>query len=175
MASDRFPPQPIGRRRLLIAGTSAALLAGCGFELRRAPTLPFGTIALAGFKPASPMAEALRNAIAGSATTRVVEGVALAQVVLTATADAHERSVVVSTSAGQVREIQVRARLRFSLTTSGGKELIPETEMLLVRDLTYNERNALAKEQEEDALYRTMSADIAMQVLRRLAAVRSLV
>ena len=38
--------------------------------------------------------------------------------------------------------------------------------------MTYNERDALAKEQEEQLLYRAMQDDIALQVMRRLAAVK---
>ena len=49
-----------------------ALLAGCGFELRRPPELRFSTIQLTGFKPRSPLADELRMNIDASATTRVV-------------------------------------------------------------------------------------------------------
>jgi LPS-assembly lipoprotein len=41
------------RRSLLMLGTAA--LAGCGFELRQAPKLPFRSLALVGFAPASPL------------------------------------------------------------------------------------------------------------------------
>ena len=42
---------------------------------------------------------------------------------------------------------------------------------LLARDLTYNETDALAKQQEADFLYRAMQTDLVDQVMRRLAAV----
>jgi len=170
----RRAPASTARRAALglLALAAAAGLAGCGFELRQAPTLPFTAIQLTGFSATSPMAEALRRAIASSTGTRVVESAAQAQVVLNATTDNQERALTVSTSAGQVREIQVRARLKFTLSLPNGKELIPSTEILQVRDMTYNERNALAKEQEERTLSRAMQDDIAMQVLRRLAAVK---
>ena len=94
--------------------------------------------------------------------------------VLEALADARERSVVASTAAGQVRELQLRARLNFRLRTPAGKELIPATEILLSRDMSYSETVALAKEQEEAQLFRAMQSDIVAQVMRRLAAVQSL-
>ena len=56
----------------------------------------------------------------------------------------------------------------------GGKELIPPSEILLKRDLTYTESAALAKEQEEAFLYRAMQTDIVAQVMRRLASVQLL-
>ena len=160
-------------RRRLFAATAATLLAGCGFELRRAPELHFRTIALTGFRAHSPLAEELRMQIDASPTTKVVEAVTQAQVVLEALNDSRERSVVGSTAAGQVRELQLRTRLRFRLRNAAGRELIGSTELVLSRDMSYSEELALAKEQEESLLYRTMQSDIVAQVMRRLAAVRA--
>jgi LPS-assembly lipoprotein len=160
------------RRSLLLA--SAALLAGCGFELRRAPELHFRSVQLTGFPPRSPLADELRNSINASKTTLVVDSAAQAQVVFEAITDARERSVVASTATGQVRELQLRARLNFRLRTPSGKELIPATEILLSRDMSYSEMAALAKEQEEALLFRAMQSDIVAQVMRRLAAVKAI-
>jgi LPS-assembly lipoprotein len=161
-------------QRRTILSWAVVGLSACGFELRRAPELRFKTLQLAGFKPHSPLAEELRRSIAASTTTRVVEAASQAEVVLDAISDSRDKGVVASTSAGQVREVQLRQRLTFRLRTPGGKELIAPTEIALSRDMTYNERDALAKEQEEELLYRAMQSDIASQVLRRLAAVRTL-
>ncbi|MES1162691.1 MAG: hypothetical protein ABUL50_06480, partial [Rhizobacter sp.] len=73
------------RRHFLIA--AALPLAGCGFELRRAPELKFRTIQLANFKRRSPLADELRMNINASTTTLVVENLAQAQVVLEAIDD----------------------------------------------------------------------------------------
>ena len=104
----------------------------------------------------------------------MVETPTQAQVVLEALTDAREKSVVASTAFGQVRELQLRSRFGFRLRTPQGRELIPATEILLSRDMSYSESAALAKEQEEEALYRSMQNDIAAQVLRRLASVPAL-
>ena len=77
-------------------------------------------------------------------------------------------------ASGQVREFQLRNRVRFRLRTREGKELIPETELLQQRDISFSEAVALAKEAEEQLLYRDMQADIAQQLVRRLAAVKTL-
>ncbi len=159
----------IARRSLLAA--AAVLPAACGFELRRAPELRFASVALTGFGPTSLLAAELRDSIAASRTTQVVESPLQAQVVLESLADSREKSVVASTAAGQVRELQLRSRFKFRLRTPAGRELIPETEILLSRDLSYSETAALAKEQEEAFLYRAMQGDIVAQVMRRLAAV----
>lgn len=165
------------RRVVLRAGAAlawAATLAGCGFALRRPPELRFRTIRLTGFAPRSPLAEELRSRIDASSTTRVVESGGQAEVVLQALVDARERSVVSSTAAGQVRELQLVQRLIFSLRTPAGRELAAPTEIVLSRVMSYAESAALAKEQEEAQLFRAMQTDIAAQVLRRLAALPAL-
>jgi len=165
-------PMPMQRRGLLIAALGNAL-GGCGFELRRAPELKFRTVQLLGFAAHSPLANELRMNIDASAGTKVVEPPAAAEVVLEALSDSHDKGVVASTSAGQVREIQVRAQFNFRLRTLAGKVLIPPTLIALSRELSYSEDVALAKEQEEALLYRAMQTDIVSQVMRRLAAVSS--
>ncbi len=162
------------RRRALVFGVATAALAGCGFELQRPPALRFKTIQLTGFPPRSPLAAELKRNIDTSSTTHVVEAIKDADVVLEALTDAREKSVVATTSANQVREFELRSRFRFVLRTASGKELIPASEILLKRDLTYTESAALSKEQEEAFLYRSMQNDIVSQVLRRLASVQLL-
>jgi LPS-assembly lipoprotein len=154
----------------IAAGLAAVATAGCGFELRAPPRLPFSSVALTGFAPRSPLAEALKAQLAQQA--RVLDAPAKAEVVLHAIEDAREKSVVASTSAAQVREVQLRLRFQFRAHTPGGRELIPRAELLLRRDMSYSEVQALAKEAEEALLFREMEADLVAQVLRRLAAVK---
>lgn len=149
------------------------LLAGCGFELRRAPDLRFQTIQLAGFGPRSPMAQVLRTSIDASTTTKVVDALPQAQVVLEVVEDVRDKVVVASGAVGQVTEFSLRERFVFRLRSVNGRELIPRTEILLNRDLSFTESAALGKEQEEAFLYRAMQNDIVSQVLRRLASVQT--
>ncbi len=168
------------RRRRLALGmamgmmATAFALAGCGFELRRVPEMQFQTVYLKGFGAKSPLALELRQSIDASAGTKVVDSPAQAQVVFEAFNDARDRSVVAYTATGLVREIQLRARLNFSLRTAAGKELIAPTEILQVRELSYNEGIALAKQYEEAFQFKAMQSDIVAQVIRRLAAVPAL-
>ena len=161
------------RRRALVslfAAAAAAAVAGCGFELRRNPVLPFRSIALTGFAPRSPLAEELRRTLLQS--VRVVDNAAEAELVLHALADQRQRVVVASTAAGQVRELELRLKLGFRAQTPGGRVLIAPAELLLKRDLTYNETATLAKAREEDSLYREMQSEVVAQLMRRLAAVK---
>lgn len=145
-------------------------LAGCGFELRRAPELPFGRIALSGFDARSPLAGELAAQLAGSA--KVVAAGDRPEVVLHALADRREKSVVASTSAGQVREVQLRVRFEYRLTSASGRELVAPAAIVLARDMSYAETFALAKEQEEARIYSAMQTEVVMQVMRRLGQVR---
>ena len=160
--------------RRTAAAALAAALAGCGFELKRPPELHFRTIQLTGFAARSPLAAELTRSLDASTTTRVVEALKDAQVVLQALTEAREKSVVAQTAANQIREFELRLRFQFQLRSATGKDLIPEAEILLKRSLTYTESAALAKEQEEAFLYRAMQTDIVAQVLRRLASVQVL-
>lgn len=160
------------RRRSIVGVLCTVVLGACGFELRGAVELPFSRIALEGFAARSPLAEELKRTLSQSA--EVVAGPAQAQVVLHAINDKRERSVVASTTAGQVRELQLRVRLEFRLATPAGRELIPATELLLTRDMSYSESQALAKEYEEAQLLRAMQSDIVAQLMRRLAHVKGL-
>lgn len=161
------------RRRLVLALPAiplAAALPGCGFQLKRPPELRLKSVHLAGFSPLSPMADELRRQLRASPQVQVLDTASQAEVVLFALQDVREQVVAASTATGQVRELTLRARLRFRATNGGGKEVIPETELVLSRDMSYTETTALAKDQEADMLFRAMQADIATQVLRRLAA-----
>jgi LPS-assembly lipoprotein len=51
---------------------------------------------------------------------------------------------------------------------------MPEVELLQQRDLSFLESLALSKEIEEAMMYRDMQTDIVQQILRRMAALKSL-
>ncbi len=153
---------------------AATLLAGCGFRLRGAQTFAFDSIYIV-IPDASGLGNELRRQLASNGKLRVIRDAKeapKAQVVLESLQDQRERTVVGLTAAGQVREFQLRVRFRFRLRTPAGKELIPDTEILQQRDVSFSETTALASEQKDSLVYRDMQSDVVQQVLRRLAAVR---
>ena len=161
-------------RRVLLAGAASAtlslVLAGCGFKLRGAEPLAFRSIALTGFAPRSPLAQELKDALERSVIVEPVP--ARAELVFQALLDVRERAIVATTAAAQVREVQLRLKLRWRTLTPAGREVTPPVELALSRDMSYSESIALAKQHEEADLYREMQTDIVAQVLRRLAAIR---
>ncbi len=165
------------RRRTLLAllPAPALLLAGCGFKLRGVQQFSFRSLYIAA-PPSSPLARELRRTLQGAGdTVQVLTEPAQqpqAEAILDVLSEQQERTVVGLNASGQVRELQLRLRLRFKLRTPLGEEWIPETELLQQRDISYNETIALAKEAEEALLYRNMQTDLVQQLLRRLAAVK---
>lgn len=157
-------------RRLWLAGGLAAWLGGCGFQLRRPPRLQLERVHLTGFSRHSGQAEELRRQLRASPGVRLVESAAEADLVLEALVDRQQEVATSSTAAGQVRELSLRSLLRYRVRTPAGRELIAPTELGLVRDMTFEESISLAKAHEAQILLRAMQADIATQVLRRLAA-----
>jgi LPS-assembly lipoprotein len=162
----------LSRRRLLAVSVSIAGLSGCGFALRKAPDFAFKSISVPGN---SAFINYLRRNLVSAGTVQVIppERQKDAEVILDILGEERSRYVLSTNAAGQVRELELRYRLRFRLRTPAGKELLV-SEIAQKRDLTYNETNALAKEGESELLYRDMQNDIAQQMLRRLAAVKEL-
>lgn len=156
-------------RRALLLGLTA--LTGCGFELRREPELPFKSLALTGFAADSPLALGLKRQVKRT-PVQLLDDAARAQVVLEALREYRDRTVVASTSVGQVREWQLRLQFDYLIRTAGGELLVPKVELRLSRDLNFTETTALAKEQEAANLYGAMHSDAIAQVMRRLAAVK---
>jgi LPS-assembly lipoprotein len=82
--------------------------------------------------------------------------------------------VVGVNASGQVREFQLRIRVKFRMRTPQGRDLINETEISQQRDISFSESAVLSKEAEEGLLYRDMQSDIVQQLLRRIASVKDL-
>ncbi len=155
---------------------AAASLSACGFKLRGAFTFAFTSLQVTG-KTDTPVAKELQSNLLRLGV-RVGTGAPVAgeagAVVLNVLTDQRERSVVGQTSSGQVRELVLRQRFRYSLSTPSGKWVIEEVELLLERNITYSESDALSKAGEEQLIFNDMQSDAAQQVLRRLSAVKSL-
>ncbi len=180
--SSRAGPlaEPLGgpsRVRRGVLGAFAALaLSACGFKLRQAPNFAFRTIFIVA-PDGLPLAAELRRSIGSADDVTVLTlpaDLASADVVLEIIQNLQEKVVVAQNSSGQVQEFQIRLRVRFRLRTPKGKDLIPETELLQQRDVSYNETDALAKEAEEALLFRSMQSELTHQIMRRLAAVREI-
>lgn len=156
--------------RLLVSIVLAATLAaGCGFKIRGQASLPFETLYV---PPGSALAVELKRNVAAGTRTRLVEAQADAQAILGFTQELREKLVLSFNTEGRVREYQLRYRVGYRLSDREGRDYIPATEIVLTRDISFNDAQVLAKEAEEALLFRDMQSDMVQQILRRLAAVR---
>jgi len=160
------------RRRFALATlavAAAATLVACGFHRRIAQPLNYERIALSGFADRSTMADEIRRAL--PSTAHIVQSVLQSQVVIEAVEDTQKTTVEASTAFGQVRELELHVKLRYRVLDPNGTELLPLADVERFRDMTYDEKDALAKDTELKALYRDMQSDMAYQLVRVLAAV----
>jgi len=162
------------RRHFVSGPVLAVLLSGCGFALRGQQNFAFQTLAVTPERGSAVATELVRYF--GDAVRPVAPGagMAAAQVIVDVLQELREKTVVGMNTSGQVRELQLRLRVRFRVRTPQGRELIADTEIAQQRDISFNESAVLSKEAEEGLLYRDMQSDIVQQLLRRLAAIKSL-
>jgi LPS-assembly lipoprotein len=148
----------------------ALALAGCGFRIRGTADLPFQSLYVPGANTGIGL-DLKRNIEAGTGA-KVVDNPAAAQAVMVFTEEAREKEILSLTSTGRVREFQLRYRVGFRVHDGKGTDYVPSNVIQLTRDVTYNDAEILAKEQEEQLLFRDMQADMVQQILRRLAAAK---
>ncbi|MEX0960721.1 MAG: LPS assembly lipoprotein LptE [Burkholderiales bacterium] len=148
----------------------AMMLSGCGFKLRGQADLPFETIYVQtdGF---SIFGNELRRAIQAGTQTKLVDRPDHAEVVLRIVEEQQERHILSISSAGRVREFELRYRVAYRLTDRAAIDIVPPGELSLRRDLTYDDTEVLAKESEEQLLFEDMKSDAVQQMLRRLSVV----
>jgi LPS-assembly lipoprotein len=144
------------------------LLAACGFQLRGSQDVPFKTIYV-------PSATAgigldLKRSIQAGTSAKVVDGATQAEAVMEVTQEVREKEILSLTAQGRVREFQLRYRVGFRVHNGKGLDFVAPTTVTLVRDITFNDSDVLAKESEEQLLYRDMQSDMVQQIMRRLAA-----
>jgi LPS-assembly lipoprotein len=144
------------------------LLAACGFQLRGTADVPFQTI----YFPSSTGGiglELKRNMQAGT-RAKVVDSPKDAEAVLEFIQETREKEILSLTGTGRVREFQLRYRVGFRVHDGKGRDFVPVNTVTLVRDITFNDTDVLAKESEEALLYRDMQSDMVQQIMRRLSA-----
>lgn len=147
----------------------AALLASCGFHLRGSATVPFEKLYIPNAK--SGIALDLKRNIEAGTNAKVVDDPKTADAILELTNETREKIILSLTGTGRVREFRLRYGVRYRVHDGKGNEYVQPTLVQLSRDVTYNDADILAKEAEEQLLFRDMQSDLVQQVLRRLASV----
>ncbi|MGK5017081.1 LPS assembly lipoprotein LptE [Janthinobacterium sp. 61] len=166
----------LGRRAVLALGLTV-LLSACGFHLRGSNgsfMLPFATMYI-GLPETSPLAIGLKRYIRAIGSTEVVDTKDGADAVLEVLTDPERnrtKTILSLNKNGRVQEYQLGYSINFRVVDKAGNQLLAPTTISLVRPITFDESQVLAKETEEAALYRDMRNDLVQQIMRRLAAIK---
>lgn len=149
-----------------------AVLCACGFQLRGKVDLPFETVFVDGPRYGK-LTSQLQRGIEGGSRTRLTETRETAQAIVLLLGDAQERIILAVSGGGRIRELQLRYRVTFSVKDLKGREWLPKNDVVILRDMTYDDSQILAKEGEANQLFREMQADAVQQILRRIQAIQA--
>ena len=144
------------------------MLASCGFRPSGPPKLPFQNLYISA--PAySSFAAELKRYIASGSQGKLADDPKVADAVLDILSEGQETVILSLTVSGRVAEYQLRYRVSYRLHDNANRDWIPSSEILLRRDVTYDDQAVLAKENEMNLLFQAMKEDAVKQMMRRLS------
>ena len=143
------------------------LLAACGFQLRGTASLPFETIYIP--NATSGIALDLKRNIRSGTNARVLEDARGAEAQLQFTEESRRKEILSISAAGRVSEYRLVYRVAFRVSDGKGGDFLSLSTVMLTRDMTYDDAQVLAKETEEQLLFRDMQLDMVQQIMRRIS------
>ena len=149
----------------------ALLVAGCGFKLRGDPEVGIRKLFTSSIGPSGVHAEIRRTLATGP--TRLVATAPESEAILRILKEEREKTVATITGTGRVFEYQLTLRVLYELVVPGRDEpVIAPTRLETRRLISYSEKAPTAKEAEEQLLFKDMQLDLALQILRQVAAAK---
>lgn len=146
------------------------VLAGCGFRLRGTADVPFQALYIP--SASSGIALDLKRHIEAGTNARVVDQPKGADATLQFSHETREKVILSLTAAGRVREYRLRYRVGFRVHDGKGTDYVPQSSLELTRDVTFNDAEVLAKEAEEQLLFKDMQMELADRILRQVTIAR---
>ncbi len=160
--------------RTVAAVILACAISACGFHLRGEATYAFTSLYLN--SPTTTASAAftteLRRALRAASTAKLVDKADEAQVVLDINSVEDDKHILSLSSGGKVFEYLLTKRVLFRVHDADGNDWLPTAEVIIRRTYTYSDTEALAKEYEEQRLWREMQTDAVQQIVRRLQAAK---
>jgi LPS-assembly lipoprotein len=155
-------------RATFVPLVAAFLLAGCGFHLQGSGSLPEGMrkFYVITADEVTPFAVELRRAIersGGELTGTSAE----ADTVVRIQRDRSGRRVLSVSARNTPQEYEIFYSIEYSVDR-GGKEVLELQPLEMIRNLSFDETQLLAKDREETIIRESMAKDLAMLVTRRL-------
>ena len=151
---------------LLALATSS--LTGCGFYLQGSGQLPEDSrrVFIATADELTPFAVELRRAIERAGGT-IARGSGSADLVVRIQRDRSGRRVLSVSARNTPQDYEVFYNVEYTVDR-GGQEIVERQPLELIRNLSFEESQLLAKDREELILRDAMARDLAMLVVRRL-------
>jgi LPS-assembly lipoprotein len=156
-------------RRSTLSLLVLAPLAACGFRLRGAVDLPFTAIAITG-NPSPPMRADLQTAVLTGTDVKVAINPRDADLILEITNELTGREILAYNASGQISAYRLNIRVGFRAFDVAGNEIVPESEVYLTRDMDFSVSTVLANDAQVQGFLGLMRRDLAIQILRRVAA-----
>ena len=158
------------RLRILAAEIiTGALLAGCGFHLQGATSMPpaMKVTYIDAEDERSTFLLTLERSLKTSGST-ITPNRAEATAVVRIEHDETGQRVLSVSAANKPTEYEIFYTIKYSVT-SEGKELLSTQTLTLTRDYSFDEETLLAKGHEEDILRQALANDLTGIVMSRLA------
>ncbi len=157
---------------LLLLLVLAAVLAGCGFQLRGSSALPqsMSVTYIKGIRPFGTLADDFAAALRLRNIT-VTDRERNATALLEITENSTEKLVVSVDTDGNVLEYEIRQIIRFSVVTADQLVVVPEQSVVLSRDYIFSSTDVLGKQREEQVVRATLQENLVNLAMLRIAAV----
>ncbi len=161
-------------RRLILRNLSAlgllslSGLSACGFKLRGSVNSPYKGILISG-RPSPQLRYDLESIISTGTNAKVVTNGKDADLILEIVSEESTRQILTYTSTGQISAYRLNNRVIFRAFDNTGAEVIAESDIYVTRDLDFSTSTVLAADAQQQQFLESMRADLAIQILRRVA------
>ena len=146
------------------------VLSACGFQLRGSYNLPWETLHISGLPENNELYFQIKRGVESGSLTKISTDAKQASASLAILRNEQLKSILSLSGKGLVREFQLTRTFVYRVVDAQGKELLPQSQIILQRDMTFDDERIFAKEAEEAIIWREMQQDLVQQLLRRLAA-----
>ncbi len=153
----------------LLLAVSVLTLEGCGFRMRGSVDVPINmpTTFVQGADKYRGITPTIKR-ILRSSGVQLTENPKQAELIIKIYGEKQTRRVLsVGASNAKVREYELNYQVDFGLDR-GGKTLVDKQTISLVRDFTFDETAVIAKQNEENMLYKDMQSNAIRQLLQRV-------
>ena len=144
-------------------------LVACGYRLRGMVDLPYKVIAITG-NPSPPLRADLQTSILTGTDAKVAINPKDADLILEITSDLNGREILAYNANGQVSAYRLNIRVGFRAYDNFGTDVVPEAEIYMTRDMDFSVSTVLATDVQMQQFLSLMRKDLAVQILRRVAA-----